>query len=319
MKKKNLVEIESEMKHFQEDIKALADEKKTKVAEIDRYADSMKAKWQPSYLAEYKKTETAKVLEALRPKYNEICKRSAGITEYHLGELEKDLEKYFTADVSEELYRDISMYGMTGAKPTENELRLLCKKASNYKEMRFVDALIRRTYEPDKDELRADANHYALGDEKGVKNDVARLDMASAITENKLLPDIPDIDTVYKALHDLQHAVHFAISDYTAGDEDLFAHLTGSRNPFFVAISSDLLWRNNMISQFNDMIDKANMCLNMPKRKLTEKETAYLHALFRDKYRDQDKVNFIAELCSCNKDLKELVQLSPEYSQYLIK
>lgn len=294
--KHHVSKITEALENFTKDIDVLESSFVQDKKQHEQKVSEMHGKYTEEYISEYVKNWKPKVDYA-----GEMEKRRGEArlsTNYHLGQIKKQIDNYFNSPVRPEFANRINAISLTGLKLSNREFKVLSENVSGYMECRLLNHLAKsRTKE------RTDT----------VIENKEPVFKTREVSDAYLDVKLPDIDSVYETFDSFKNCVELCLDNYTGTKGGLFSFL-GRRTP----IANDSYFRLDMPAQLSKVMEEANALLpeNRVKRKLSPEEKALIDLLVDESYPIL-AAKRVKELAEADDGMAELFSLDERYSKYL--
>lgn len=306
MKYKSYVAVITKaLKEYKELVDSMAAAYKQDRQKIEQTAKEMQGKWTQEYIEKYKRENNPifkykKQMQEYRARYEPTVIK-------YLEFLKKQLDDYFNAPVKAEFANKINAIKISGLKLSNMEFKLLQDTATSYMERRLLEQLaMSRT--------SISIQHaFDTNEPDGGRNGVRNVEVADPCCAVEL----PDIESMYKAFRDYEHAATGLLRSYAGPNAELTMALDNNTRDY-IAVSMDAYFRCNKESEFIEHMDKANSILpeSKVKRELTENDRKLIDVLVDPKYPTLAEKT-VKEIAEISPELTELFALDDRYSKYL--
>lgn len=261
--------------------------------------DKMRGVYTKEYIEEY--TKSWKPKTNYRDKIRTSSEKATIETELYLGKIKKELDRYFDSPVRQDFINKINAIALTGLALKDREFKLLVDSASNYTEMRMVQ------------QLAENRTKQAIITNIGENGEVEQKEVE---VKNPYHFELADIDYIYSSFDDFASSTR-QLAKYYAGSEADLKEFLGEVSEY-APLTADSFFKNNAISRFSKVMDKANSCLpeSKVKRSLTENEKKFVDTLIDREYPEfaRERVRKLAE---ADRDIEELIRLDERYNKFL--
>lgn len=261
--------------------------------------EKMRGVYTKEYIEEYKKNWQPK------SDYSNVMQKSSERavveTELYLGKIKNELDRYFDSPVRQDFVNKINAISLTGLSLRDREFELLVDSASNYMEMRMVQQLAEnRTKQATVTKINEQG--YTEQEEVAVKNPYRF--------------ELPDIDYIYRSYDEFASNTRQLAKYYAGTRAELKGYLDSASE--YAPLNADSFFRNNAVSKFSKVMEKANSCLpeSKVKRTLTDNERKFIDTLVDREYPEfaRERVRTLAE---ADRDIEELLRLDERYANFL--
>lgn len=303
MRYKNYVqEITKVLKEYKAKIDDLEKQFENELEKRSREISDMQGKYTPEYIEQYKKSQAFSIDYKL--KMSELRKESTLTIEKYINVLEKQINTFFNAPVSQEFSNKINSIAITGLALSNLEFKILQESASTYMERRLLNQLAETRNET----MQA----VEVNSDTGTPNFVNK-----RVAKPYLYLQLPDIEEVYGAFDDYKKNAIRVLNGYSGEKAGLYKMLESgiAQN---ISITSDSYFRNKAEEKILDILEKVNSMFIETKKKqeLTDADKKFIDAIIDPKYPSLAKET-VQEIAEYDSSIRELLKLDSRYSKYL--